>query len=247
MIIVTRPSPYGEELVKQLTQAGIEAKHCPLFSIIPGGELSQLSAKINKLQAGDSIIVVSPQVLNILSAASLVLNFPANLQYMAIGEATAKLFSKLTSARVIYPQNDENSENLLSLPELSQVNDKQVLILRGNGGRELLGSILQSKGAKVEYCECYQRIPITYPRTEIDQWENDTSIIITSLESLLNLDLCVTSKQRSLCTLIISSPRIANKAKQLGWNNCRLSNSANNQILFKTIMTVCHNESNDNT
>ncbi|QIQ21253.1 uroporphyrinogen-III synthase [Zophobihabitans entericus] len=244
MMIVTRPSPYGEELVQLLEQAGIPALHFPLFTIETGAELSELSDKLSQLQEGDLVIAVSPQVINAIATLRIQLTFPTNLTYLAIGEKTAKLFETLTKTPVIYPKKDENSEALLALRSLRKVTNKRILILRGNHGRELLSSILSSRGADVSYCECYRRAPVDRDDYDFSGWENNTTIIITNIETLIRLDLLITSKQRLLCQLIVSSPRIANKAKQLGWHRIMLADSANNQILFKTITTVCHNVSN---
>ncbi len=70
---------------------------------------------------------------------------------------TAHYLSKCTQQKVHYPEVSD-SEHLLRLPALQNVEQQQVLILRGNGGRELIKDALVRRGAKVHYSETYKRI-----------------------------------------------------------------------------------------
>src|SRR5438874_1776354 len=47
---------------------------------------------------------------------------------------------------------------LLERTEMQHVAGKRVLIVRGEGGRELLGESLAARGALVEYAQCYRRV-----------------------------------------------------------------------------------------
>ncbi|WP_392565098.1 uroporphyrinogen-III synthase [Utexia brackfieldae] len=241
MIIITRPSPYGEELLNCLKHAGLSARHIPLFTIEPSISINNLQGKLDTLSEHDMVIAVSPQVINCLEQSAEPIQFPMALNYAAIGQKTAQLLQKKIGQTVIYPSMDENSEALLTLSALQKVAGKRILILRGNNGRELLASILQSRGAQVEYVECYQRRHIDYPAKEIQSWPKRATITMTNIDSLLRLNELVTPSQRSLSKLVVTSPRIANKARQLGWLNVIQVDSANNQILFKMLVTLCHN------
>jgi uroporphyrinogen-III synthase len=52
-----------------------------------------------------------------------------------------------------------DSESVLALPafQAPAVAGRRVLILRGDGGRDLLGDTLRARGAEVEYLTCYHR------------------------------------------------------------------------------------------
>jgi len=55
-------------------------------------------------------------------------------------------------------ENGANSEALLAMPELAQVNGQRFLIIRGQGGREELANVLRSRGASVDYLDVYKRV-----------------------------------------------------------------------------------------
>jgi uroporphyrinogen-III synthase len=60
---------------------------------------------------------------------------------------------------VLRPAAGASSEALLALPELDEtvVAGSEILIVRGEGGRQLLGDTLSKRGAQVTYAEVYRR------------------------------------------------------------------------------------------
>ena len=67
---------------------------------------------------------------------------------------------------VSFPAEGDDSEALLELPALREAiarPDPRVLIMRGEGGRELLAERLRELGASVEYLELYRRELPHYP------------------------------------------------------------------------------------
>lgn len=241
MIIVTRPSPDGPELVNQLISEGFYARHVPLFTILPCPHPIFLQSQLDILSPNDIVIALSPRVITSLKASGESILFPNHVNYVAVGQKTASAFQEWTKMPVSYPKKEENSEGLLALPLLSTVLQKRILILRGNQGREWLADNLKRRGGIISYMECYKRIPISYSTDDILNWPKNTIIILTSTESLYYLNALISKPLRHHFTLIVCSERIAKKATQFYWSNIILSKSANNQILFKTILTLCHN------
>ncbi|SCC14712.1 uroporphyrinogen-III synthase [Gilliamella intestini] len=240
MIYVTRPSPEGEELAKQLNLANLSATHLPLFDILPGAELVDLEQQLNHLLPSDIVIALSPQVIHSIKIHLPNLSFPANRHYFAIGKKTAELLSKLTTTRVNYPKQ-ENSEGLLGLLKSTILTHRTVLILRGNSGRNLLTNTLITQQAQVKILECYYRKPITYCDNILANNIKNQIIIITSVEHLMRLEIYCQIQHKQQAKLIVTSGRIFKKAQQLNWQNILQIAGANNQILFKTMLTLCHN------
>lgn len=116
---------------------------------------------------------------NILSKTSSI--WPISPLYLGVGQKTAHVLSKACKQKVNYPQVSD-SEHLLKLTELNGVENKSILILRGNGGRELIRDSLLNRGAQVSYCETYRReyIPISDHNT-YQTWINKKRPKLSSL------------------------------------------------------------------
>lgn len=243
MIFVTRPSPQGEALTKLLNQANLQATHLPLFRISAGKDLLNLQNDLNQLLPNDIVIAVSPQVANVITTFNPHLNFPKHLQYFAIGNKTAELIRQLVHKSVSFPKQ-ENSEGLLALFDADMVKNRKVLILRGDSGRQLIADSLSAKQAQVKLVECYSRHAISYPFDILSNSIEHQLVIITSIEHLHQLELyCQTEHKKQAC-LVVTSLRIFEEAKRLNWQNIVLAKSANNQILFKKMISLCHNNIN---
>lgn len=243
-ILVTRPSPKGEELVSRLRALGREAWSFPLIEFTPGRELSQLSGHLQALQRGDLLFALSQHAVDFAQAQLRQegLVWPHNADYFSIGRATALALHKVSQREVRYPRDQEISEVLLQLPELQTVAGKNALILRGNGGRELLGETLRQRGVSVQYCECYQRINRHYEGAEeAMRWHarGVTTLVITSGEMLQQLWSLIPQWYREHwlldCEVLVVSERLAQQARELGWRNIRVADSADNDALLRAL------------
>lgn len=242
-ILVTRPSPFGEQLVKQLLENGMEAYHTPLITFGPGNELDKLPVYLNDLGSDDIVIVASQHAVHYASRKLRSENviWPKNINYLAIGQKTASTLQEIIQSTVDYPQGREISEELLKLPQLQQVAGRKVLILRGNGGREFLANELAKLGANVTFCECYQRHMISYDVIALcHHWQKlkIDKLVITSGEMLQQLYDLVPAIYRPWlldCHIIVVSERLAAKAQSLGWQQCLIADNADNDALFRAL------------
>lgn len=243
-ILVTRPSPGGEALVSRLRTLGRVAFHSPLIEFAPGNQLAMLPNLLSSLNQQDLVFVLSQHAVNYADRAlrQAAVRWPGNLNYYAIGRTTGLLFHRVSSLPVLYPQDGETSEMLLNLPALRRLEGKKALILRGNGGRELLAETLTERGVDVTYCECYQRSPIHYDASEQSaQWQRagiDT-LVVTSGEMLQQLYQLVPDYYRNSwllrCNLVVVSERLATLARQLGWSAIRVADNADNDALIRAL------------
>ncbi|MEQ8207093.1 MAG: uroporphyrinogen-III synthase, partial [Woeseia sp.] len=84
---------------------------------------------------------------------------PDQARLGAIGKATAEAIEAAGRRTDILPANGFDSEALLAEAPLQNVTGKRILIVRGDGGRGLLGQTLQARGAAVTYVCVYERRP----------------------------------------------------------------------------------------
>jgi uroporphyrinogen-III synthase len=243
-ILVTRPSPAGEELVSRLRTLGQVAWSFPLIEFSPGRELSMLVDQMNALQEGDLIFALSQHAVEFAHAQlqQAGREWPTAPRYFAIGRTTALALHTVSGADVRYPLDREISEVLLQLPELQNIAGKRALILRGNGGRELIGETLTARGADVDFCECYQRSAKNYEGAEeAMRWQSRgvTTVVVTSGEMLQQLWSLIPQWYREhwllRCRLLVVSERLAHLARELGWQDIKVADNADNDALLRAL------------
>ncbi|BBE80387.1 uroporphyrinogen-III synthase [Phytobacter diazotrophicus] len=243
-ILVTRPSPAGEMLVSRLRALGQVAWSFPLIEFTPGRELNTLPERLSALGEDDMVFALSQHAVTFAHAHLQQTHayWPLQPRYFAIGRTTALALHTASGIEVRYPLDQEISEVLLQLPELQNIQGKRALILRGNGGRELLGETLVARGAQVEFCECYQRCGKLYDGAqEAMRWHTrgvDT-IVVTSGEMLQQLFTLIPLWYREnwllRCRLLVVSERLANLARELGWQDIQVAENADNDALLRAL------------
>ena len=243
-VLVTRPDERGQQLVDMLAKVGVVAIHLPLFNIEAGAELNGLPNKFAQLKVGDYVFAVSKSAVDFADKALKNTGFVwrDDLQYFTVGQGTAQHFAMITTLAVHYPTTQENSEGVLQLAAMQNLQGKTILILRGNGGRELLSEQAQQRGANVEIVECYRRESIVYNSTEqtsLCKRAGVQTIVATSAEILTQLVDFVPQNEHNWlksCQLITVSERISHLAQALGWQNVIVSPRADNQTLLQTLL-----------
>ncbi|MFJ2977128.1 uroporphyrinogen-III synthase [Kluyvera sp. NPDC087067] len=243
-ILVTRPSPQGEALVSRLRALGRVAWSFPLINFTPGRELNTLGQALGALGDGDLVFALSQHAVSFAHAQlqQQRLHWPTSAHYFAIGRTTALALHQVNGMDVRYPLDREISEVLLQLPELQNIAGKKALVLRGNGGRELIAEILTARGADVTLCECYQRCPIHYDGAEeAMRWQSRdvTTIVVTSGEMLQQLLTLIPLWYREnwlfKCRLLVVSERLAKLAQEMGWQDIQVADSADNDALLRAL------------
>lgn len=248
-ILITRPKETGVALTDLLNKSGLTALHFPLFSITSGRELNHLPHYFSQLKSGDYVLAVSSNaILHAHKTLSEVgFQWRKDIHYFAIGKGSAEALSALAECATTYSCSQENSEGLLALPSMQKekVENKTILVLRGNGGRELFPSIMQTRGAKIMTIECYQRLAIDNPNPieQVDLWQRTgiNQILITNQESLNYLLAFVPENEHNWlknCQFITVSQRIADLAQQFGWQNIVIASHADNTTLLQTILAT---------
>ena len=243
-ILVTRPSPAGDILVSRLRTLGLVAWSFPLIEFSPGRELNSLTDRLDTLTSNDLVFTLSQHAVTFAHAhlQQAHKTWPVQPSYFAIGRTTALALHKVSGIDVRYPLDQEISEVLLQLPELQNIQGKRALILRGNGGRELLAKTLTERGAIVEFCECYQRNMKYYDGAEeAMRWHTRGvhTLVVTSGEMLQQLfsltPLWYRENWLLRCRLIVVSERLVNLARELGWQDIQVADNAENDALIRAL------------
>ncbi len=234
-VLVTRPVLQAEGLCQRIESLGGTTLRLPALhieaqqAIIPDTRYDLLIfISSNAVQHGQAILKTQPQA-----------------RIAAVGSATAQALQSLGHAIDVAPEQASSSETLLAHP-LLLTPPPNVLIVRGNGGRELLRETLIARGSKVDVVEPYRRVAAQPDAQQLDtlrqQLQTDALdvISVTSVDILQALDGMFDADMRPLahaCVLLAGSTRIAGAARAAGWQGeCVIARSPEDAELIAALV-----------
>ncbi len=233
-VLVTRPEPQAGRLCQSIQERGGVAYNCPMIDIIPICPTLPLA----EWKGYDWLVFVSANAVRFALAAGMAPM--ADIRIAAIGPATAAALEKAGFRVTCQAPPPFTSEGLLSQPALQKVADKKLLIVRGQGGRELLPKALADRGAAVTTVEVYRR---AFPKKQVVEKlqgalsENITVVTVTSGAILANLKQAASGMLGRLLPLpvIVISERLACRARNEGFRRIILAESASNVAILRAI------------
>ena len=240
IIAVTRPRAQAAPLANAIAGAGGTPLLFPLLEILPVADPLALENDVARLPGAALAIFISPNAVD--HALPLILAhgpWPVGLVPAAVGQGTVKALAARGVTGCIAPRERFDSEALLALPELAgeRVSGKRVVILRGDGGRELLADTLRARGATVECVACYRRAgPTGGVHILMERWRAGRldALTVSSSEGLRHLlDLL----DAEGCSFLARTPvfvphaRIAENARASGLQKIILTDPADAGIL----------------
>lgn len=214
-IVVTRPAEFAQGLAALIAGAGGEPLLYPAIEIRPAEDPGPAQARLAHLEAYDLAVFVSPSAVHRALALLRDRAWPPRLRVAAVGGGTRRELETHGFRGVIAPPGQADSEALLAQPELAQVAGMRVLILRGAGGRELLGETLAARGARVDVAECYRRVrpaadAAAKPAGRLD------GLCVNSAAALENLLALLGRERLARTPLFVSHTRVAQLARESG-------------------------------
>ncbi|MCG5261394.1 fused uroporphyrinogen-III synthase HemD/membrane protein HemX [Cupriavidus gilardii] len=216
-VVVTRPAGQSRQLTEALQAAGVDVLSFPLLAIGPAADDAPLRAALARLPDFALVVFVSPNAIaHALDALALAQGgaalWPESVPVAVVGPASVAALGERGIAaprhRVISPAGADgraadldpadarfDSEALWAQLDVPALAGREVLIVRGNGGRDWLGDQLREAGATVLAVEAYQR---TMPVPGSMQWQAvrdglkpgapPQAWLLTSSEAVRNLD-----------------------------------------------------------
>lgn len=245
-VLVTRPEQQAQAFIQLLEQQGAKAIGFPSIEIQPMDANDALNSSIKQFENFHIIIFISKNAVKFglkwLENAGKCLD---NHLIASIGKSTSSELKALGHTIDIEPDKDFTSEGLLEhqLLQTEHINNKHILIIRGEGGRELLANALTERGAKVSYAEVYRRIqPEADIQPILELWSarQIQLVSVTSNDALKNLYHMMDGQGKDYLkqtALIVPSKRCAELAEQLGFTQqILISDSATNDAMLQTIL-----------
>ena len=240
-IAITRPSDQAKKLKLLIEEAGGTPILFPLIQITQLADYSQFENVISHIADYDWAIFISSNAVQNGMPRLIKRYIPLTLKFAAIGPVTASELQSFGVKEVLIPLGLFDSESLLALPEMQEINGEKVMIVRGVGGRDVLAETLKSRGAQVTFAECYQR---ENPQTDCDllaqlYGENKLhGIVVTSSEAMRHLlDLAGDANWLKNITLFVNHARIAELPLQMGLK-VKVADAPGDESMLRTI-TSC--------
>lgn len=245
-IAVTRPRAQATMLTLGIQKLGGNCIPFPLLEITPLLDDSPLREIASRLHEYYLAIFISPNAVHYgMQAIQSAGGLPATLQIATVGSSSAKALLEYGVNNVITPKLRFDSESLLALPELQEVTAKNIVIFRGDSGRELLGDTLKLRGAKVEYVTCYHR---SQPQHDIRGLlvAGPDALCVSSSDALHNLHQMSKATDTKLITalpLFVTHERIAATARKLGWQHIITATGGDEGLLAALTAWAEHRQS----
>jgi uroporphyrinogen-III synthase len=187
-VLVTRPEHQSADLVTEIEGAGGQAI---LFPVI------QIAGRDPETIAGELAALPKPDIAIFVSRNAVDYGLPAirgsDATIAAVGPSTRAAIENAGVEVSINTGEGFDSEQLLAHPALQTVRDKNVIIVRGNSGRELLADTLRVRGANVSFLRTYDREIFHATKSEIEALDDSfrnggiDCVTIMSVETLENL------------------------------------------------------------
>jgi len=249
-VVITRPRQQAEPLARAVAALGREAVLLPLLEISPLADDAELRRVLADLASYALVAFVSPNAID--AAFAHIGRWPEGVDIAVVGEGSRAALAKhgVGDGRVrIRCPNDpaySDSEHLLQALDLASLAGRRVLVVRGEGGRELLPDALRGAGALVETVASYRRaVPGLTPELAerlAGLLARPNDWIITSSEALRGLVSLVErldsaqlhhqlQTQLRQQRLIVPHARIHETACALGFGRLVLTGSGDERLL----------------
>jgi uroporphyrinogen-III synthase len=242
-VLVTRPEQDAASWVTSLQSAGWEAIQFPLLDLNPVLGSTDVESVLAKIQSSQAVMFVSANAVRFLASAlsahpHWVSHFNQNARAWCTGPGTAAalLACGIQENRIDQPHSQAaqlDSEALWQVVQPQVGTHLKVLFIRGAdetgaiAGRDWLAHQLSLHGVQVEALAAYQRQASRLSAHQIEQvrhWVDHSAIWIFSSSACLQalVDQCG-QVPWSNAKAVVTHPRIAALAQQLGWRNVSIA------------------------
>ncbi|MCO5399783.1 fused uroporphyrinogen-III synthase HemD/membrane protein HemX [Ralstonia soli] len=257
VVVVTRPRAQAPMLVAALERHGLRTHQFPLLDIAPTPNLDDLRAALSDPSRYALVVFVSPNaVQQAFAAMPEGFRWPQEVPVAVVGPASALALATHGVAppahRVIQPDTHaddarQDSEALYTRLDVPSLAGREVLIVRGNGGREWLADQLREAGALVRTVEAYRR---SVPVPDAAAWLALRAVLsgrhawtLTSSEAVRNLDELARANLSPAdldalhgAPCFASHARIVEQATALGFRDVTLTGAGDDRLLASVLV-----------
>ena len=216
-------------MAERLEAAGLICDVCPLLAAVPTRRPLPADCFEHVIFVSEHAVQMGQEALTALAPGA---------QWYAVGPATGRALTIMMekashpeAGRVRIPELAQ-SEGLLREPGLKEIERHRILLVAGEGGRELIATTLTDRGAQVTTWLVYQRQALDSSlasNARIDEIDVCIASSGKGLELLSAQWLAGKPKARAEVPVCVPSPRIAKMAVELGWQEPIICSGASAQ------------------
>ncbi|RVU44703.1 uroporphyrinogen-III synthase [Rubrivivax rivuli] len=231
--IVTRPAAQAADWVAALHALGAAASALPLIDIAPPTDPTPVRAAWERLPSRALVMFVSANaVQHFFALAPAGAGWPAGVRAGCTGPGTAAALQAagVPAAAVVQPAPGAglDSEGLWAQLEAEPWAGRQVLVVRGEEGRDWLADTLRERGADVAFVAAYRRCPpvldaagqALLARAQAEPAAHGW--VFSSSEAVAHLRALVPAARWQGACALASHPRIAQAAREAGFGRVEL-------------------------
>jgi uroporphyrinogen-III synthase len=239
-IVITRPVGTGAALARRVRAFGGVPLLLPGLSL-RAADPEAARAPWQQAQSDEVLIFTSPAAVRY--AAGLA-PLSTRAAIVAIGQGTARALRRLGIGTQA-PAARQDSEGLLELPALQQLQGRRVALITAPDGRGLLQEQLAARGALLREVHVYRRTAPRLNQRHIDAVEHlpTTACVLLSsgeaMQHLLALLPPAAAQRLREARLVVSSDRIAEQARASGFSQVYVAASAASADLLACACDVC--------
>lgn len=226
-VLVTRPAHQAEPLCRALTALGARVTRFPTIAIASPADPDALKPNLQRLDGAAWAVFVSPNAVHALMSRlrEQGQDWPPGIRTAAVGPGTAAALREHGAAVTCVPASGADAETLLAEPGFQPAPGERVAVVKGEGGRAVLGQGLAARGIDVVELAVYRRMmPDTDPAV-LDAARAGGTLdvaVVTSVEALENLVAMAGPGRRAYVVgmgLVAMSRRVADRGTELGFGN----------------------------
>lgn len=256
-VVLTRPRGQNKNLLECLSGRGLSCIELPMLEIAMLDAAEAIAAahvQIGSLHQYDYALFVSANAVE--SAAKFCrqqgVEWPAELCCIGMGAATEKAIEH--NGWHLLPQGAESvaslsSELMMQQPWAQLVKGLQVVIVKGEGGREYMQQTLADRGAHVAELLLYRRERPVYSNEflsrslcEVAQSAQSSAIVLASADTLNNwhhaLEQSGLIALKRQLNLVVPSQRVAELAREKGFSEIRVASGASNDAFIQALGSI---------
>lgn len=254
-LFATRPAHQNTAWSERLNMLGLPVIALPCLEIQAIENDAHFRQPLIALDEFNKVIAISQNAVEhgFNAIEDLWPQLPTGIEWFGIGRRTREMMS--TRLKALSAQSEDklmpsgkvvDSESMLALPALQNLQEQKILILRGEGGREHLRSELHTRGARVEYCELYRRVcpqVLDAGLREAGLRKHDVVAVFSgeSLQNFYSTASLISDSFDQTIDLVVPGQRVARIAHDLGFKQITVAKDASEDEVFASVQKVVEN------